>query len=313
MISDDRVGAIAPHRIGNFSFFGRPKVRPMTNATVLIADDDPDFVQLLARRCESLGLRILTASDGLDTLMSVMRDAPDLLILDINMPGGDGLSVAEKLLRDPRIRPTPVIFCSGRADVETQDRCKALGGHFVTKGAELWTDLRPIIGDLLGIGDGQSPATAASPKWRTEAPTKLAKVLLVDDDEDVLRIMQIRLRACGVEVMTASNAMRGLWLAMREMPQVIITDYHMPEGSGDYLIARLRAVPALKVIPVIVLTGASGGTNRDYALERRFLGEYGVSAFLNKPLKFEALLEALARHIELDATIWRKASALRQR
>ncbi|MGH6927836.1 MAG: response regulator, partial [Dongiaceae bacterium] len=272
----------------------------MTNATVLIADDDPDFVHLLARRCESLDLRILTASDGLDTLMSVVRDAPDLLILDINMPGGDGLSVAEKLLRDPRMRPTPVIFCSGRADAETQDRCKALGGHFVTKGAELWADLRPIIGNLLGIGDGQSPASpapagAASPQWRTEAPTKPAKVLLVDDDEDVLRIMQIRLRACGVEVLTASSAMQGLWLAMREMPQVIITDYHMPEGSGDYLIGRLRAVPALKAIPVIVLTGASGGTNRDYALERRFLGEYGVSAFLSKPLKFEALLEALGR------------------
>jgi CheY-like chemotaxis protein len=107
--------------------------------------------------------------------------------------------------------------------------------------------------------------------------------------------------------------MRGLWLAMKETPQVIITDYRMPEGSGEYLIARLRAVPALKAISVIVLTGASGGTNRDYALERRFLGEYGVSAFLSKPLKFEALLEALSRHIDFDATVWQKASALRQR
>lgn len=290
----------------------------MANATVLIADDDPDFVQLLARRCEALGLRILTASDGLDTLMSVMRDAPDLLILDINMPGGDGLSVAEKLLRDPRMRPTPVIFCSGRVDAETQDRCKALGGQFVTKGPELWSDLRPMIGNLLGLGDAQSttPTAAAatvSPQWRAEAPAKLAKVLLVDDDEDMLRIMQIRLRACGVEALTAPSAMQGLWLAMKEMPQVVITDYRMPEGSGEYLIGRLRAVPALKAIPVIVLTGASRGTNRDYALERRFLGEYGVSAFLSKPLKFEALLEALARHIEIDATVWRKASALRQR
>jgi CheY-like chemotaxis protein len=288
----------------------------MAHATVLIADDDPDFAQLMARRCEALGLRVLTASDGLDTLMAVMRDAPDLLILDVNMPGGDGLSVAEKLLRDPKMRPVPVIFCSGRADTETQDRCKALGGQFVLKGPQLWSDMRPMIGDLLNIGDAAStPSTsaAAPPERRVEVPTKLPKVLLVDDDEDMLRITQIRLRACGVEVLTASSAMQGLWLAMKEMPQVVITDYRMPEGSGEYLIARLRAVPALKAIPVIVLTGASGGTNRDYALERRFLGEYGVSAFLSKPLKFEALLEALARHIELDATVWRRASALRQR
>jgi CheY-like chemotaxis protein len=288
----------------------------MANATALIADDDPDFVQLLARRCEAMGLRVLTAGDGLDALMGVVRDAPDLLILDIHMPGGDGLSVAEKLLRDPKVRPVPVIFCSGRADAETQERCKALGGHFVTKGPELWSELRPMIGSLLGIGDAPSatpPVAAASSQWREELRPKPAKVLLVDDDEDMLRIMQIRLRACGLEVMTAASAMRGLWLAMKETPQVIITDYRMPEGSGEYLIARLRAVPALKAIPVIVLTGASGGTNRDYALERRFLGEYGVSAFLSKPLKFEALLEALSRHIDFDATVWQKASALRQR
>src|SRR5919108_1971754 len=128
----------------------------MAQGTVLIADDEPDFVQLLARRCEGLGLRVLTAADGLDTLMSVVRDPPDLLILDINMPGGDGLSVAEKLLRDPKVRPVPVIFCSGRADAETQDRCKALGGRFVMKGPELWSELRPILGSLLGIGD-QAP------------------------------------------------------------------------------------------------------------------------------------------------------------
>jgi CheY-like chemotaxis protein len=100
---------------------------------------------------------------------------------------------------------------------------------------------------------------------------------------------------------------------MKETPDVIVTDYHMPEGSGDYLVARLRAVPILRAIPVIVLTSASGGFKRDYALERRFLGEYGVSAFLSKPLKFEDLLEALARHVVLDPTVWRQASALRQR
>ena len=285
----------------------------MANA-VLIADDDPDAVQFLARRCQTLGLRILTAGDGLDALMSVMRDMPDLLILDINMPGGDGLSVAEKLLHDPKIRPVPVIFCSGRADAETQERCRALGGQYVAKGPDLWTDLRPMICTLLGIDDAQ--AVSPAPALRPAAPARSArsaKVLLVDDDEDIRRIMQIRLRACGVEVQAASSAMQALWLAMKETPDVIVTDYHMPEGSGDYLVARLRAVPVLKSIPVIVLTSASGGFKRDYALERRFLGEYGVSAFLSKPLKFDDLLEALARHIVLDPTVWRQASALRQR
>jgi CheY-like chemotaxis protein len=290
----------------------------MASATVLIADDEPEFTLLLSQLCEELGLRVLTESDGLGTLMTVLRDSPDLLILDINMPGGDGLSVAEKLLCDPKMRPVPVIFCSGRTDPETVTRCQKLGGLYVAKDAKLWPILQSMIRSVLGIGEANPPASAtpaadASAQRQSEAPAKLAKILFVDDDEDIQRIMKIRLRACGVEVMTASSAMQALWMAMKEPPQVIVTDYRMPEGSGEYLIGRLRAVPALNAIPVIVLTSASAGFKRDHALERRFLGEYGVSAFLSKPLKFEALLEALARHIQLDPTVWRQASALRQR
>jgi CheY-like chemotaxis protein len=261
----------------------------MANATVLIADDEPDSILLLSRLCEKLGLRVLTESDGLGALLSALRDAPDLLILDINMPGGDGLSVAEKLLRDPKIRPVPVIFCSGRSDPETLARCQGLGGHYVTKGAGMLPSLQSLICSVLGIGDAKPPASAApapaaAAQWQSETPAKPAKILFVDDDEDTRRILQIRLRACGVEVMTASSAMQGLWMAMKEPPQVIITDYRMPEGSGEYLIGRLRAVPALRAIPIIALTAASGGFKRDHALERRFLGEYGVSALLSKPL-----------------------------
>ena len=290
----------------------------MASATVLIADDEPEFTLLLSQLCEELGLRVLTESDGLGTLMAVLRDSPDLLILDINMPGGDGLSVAEKLLGDPKMRPVPVIFCSGRTDPETVTRCQELGGLYVTKDAKLWPVLQSMIRSVLGIGEANptasaTPAAVASAQGHSEAPAKLAKILFVDDDEDIQRVMKIRLRACGVEVMTASSAMQALWMAMKEPPQVIVTDYRMPEGSGEYLIGRLRAVPALNAIPVIVLTSASAGFKRDHALERRFLGEYGVSAFLSKPLKFEALLEALARHIQLDPTVWRQASALRQR
>ena len=97
----------------------------MKNATVLLADDDIDCLRLMALRCQALGLRVLTASDGMDALASVIRNSPDLLVLDINMPGGDGFSVAEKLMRDPKIPPTPVVFCSGGSDPASAARTSA--------------------------------------------------------------------------------------------------------------------------------------------------------------------------------------------
>jgi CheY-like chemotaxis protein len=98
----------------------------MKNATVLFADDDIDCLRLMALRCQALGLRVLTASDGMDTLASVIRNSPDLLVLDINMPGGDGFSVAEKLMRDPRSADA-VVFCSGGSDPAAIERCKDIG------------------------------------------------------------------------------------------------------------------------------------------------------------------------------------------
>src|SRR5262249_28249459 len=280
----------------------------MANATVLLADDDPDCLKLLTLRCQSLGLRVLTATDGMDALTSVIRDHPDLLVLDINMPGGDGLSVAEKMLRDPKIPPTPVVLCSGGTDAVPSERGKDIGAHSVNRARGAWADPRTIICRLLdtaasGSQGVSSPAATPVAPPPEEPAAVLPKVLCVDDDEDMLRVLKLRLRACGINVLIATTAMQALWIAMKEMPDVIVTDYRMPEASGEHLLARLRAVPAFKNLPVILMTAASVGRKRDFALERRFLGEDRVSAILPKPLRFTQLLDALARHIALDSQL----------
>jgi CheY-like chemotaxis protein len=290
----------------------------MRGKTVLIADDDADFLTVLSQRCKALGLSVQVATDGLGALATIVCEDPDLLILDIDMPAVGGMGVAQKLLSDPKLRPIPVVFCTGQSDPATIERCKALGAHYVTKGADAWSNLKPIICRLLSMQDEVAEVASETPVAAAAAPAEqppaaLPKVLFVDDDPDMRRVMQIRLRACGVDVQTASTAMQALWMAMKEIPDVIITDYHMPEGSGQYLLGRLRGTPLLKDIPVIMLTGARIGNDRDFALERRFLGEYGAAAFLSKPVELDVLLNALSEHIAIDPEVWRTASKLRRR
>ena len=289
----------------------------MRGKTVLIADDDADFLTVLAQRCKALGLSVQVATDGLGALATLAREEPDLLILDIDMPAVGGMGVAQKLHGDPTLRPIPVIFCTGQSDPATIERCKALGADYVTKGADAWPTLKAIICRLLAVQDDVADsggATPLAPAALPEAPpAALPKVLFVDDDADLRRVMQIRLRACGVDVHVAASAMQALWIAMKEQPDVIITDYNMPEGSGQYLIGRLKGTPLLKDIPVIMLTGASVGVNRDFALERRFRGEYGAAAFLSKPVDLDVLLGALAEHIAIDPEVLRNAAKLRRR
>jgi len=290
----------------------------MPSKTILIADDDADFLTVLAQRCKALGLNVQVATDGLGALATIVREEPDLVVLDIDMPAVGGMGVAEKLLSDPTLRPIPVVFCTGLSDAATIERCKALGAHYVTKGADAWRNLRTIICQLLAMNDEVGEVASAVPVSIAAAPVEQPaaappKVLFVDDDADMRRVMQVRLRACGVDVRTASTAMQALWMAMKETPDVIITDYNMPEGSGQYLIGRLKGVPLLKDIPVILLTGESGRNSRDFALERRFLGEYGAAAFLSKPVDLDVLLGALSEHIAIDPEVWGTAAKLRRR
>jgi len=290
----------------------------MQGKTVLIADDDADFLTVLSQRCKALGLKVQVATDGLSALATIVREEPDLLILDLDMPAVGGMGVAQKLLSDPKLKPIPVVFCTGQSDPATIERCKALGAHYVTKGAEAWVNLKAIICRLLAVQDEIAEVASAPPAPDAAAPpvqpsAARPKVLFVDDDPDMRRVMQIRLRACGVDVYAASTAMQALWIAMKEVPDVIITDYHMPEGSGQYLLGRLKGTPMLKDIPVIMLTGARIGNDRDFALERRFLGEYGAAAFLQKPVELDVLLNALSEHIIIDPEVWRTASKMRRR
>src|SRR5262245_40130952 len=135
----------------------------MTKKSILIADDDSTFREALAKRCSTLGPRIWTAADGAQALQSVSEMRPSLMILDINMPSGNGLDVAQRLLQDPSIPPVPVIFCTGRSDPETLQRCRSLGAYCVVKDGDTWSKLLPVISRILGL-DGeaeQSPAPAA--------------------------------------------------------------------------------------------------------------------------------------------------------
>lgn len=260
---------------------------------VLIVDDDPNLIRALSIRCEQLGLTVQSSSDGLHALMYMLKEPPDLAIFDVNMPGADGLFVGEMLARDQRLSPVPVIFLTGRSDEETVRRCKELGAHYIYKGIDAWDHIRPLISQVLGHHDDVK--TDAAPPTETSASPK---ILVVDDDLHILKAIKIRLRAYGVEVLLAPSAIQGYWTALKGRPDVIITDYTMPNGYGNYLINRLQNCSLTKDIPVIVLTGRTVEFKKDHSLERNVL-RLGAARFLTKPLDFDELLAELRKHVDL--------------
>jgi CheY-like chemotaxis protein len=224
---------------------------------MLIADDDLAIVKLLAERCANMGFEVETASNGIQALIKANRSHPDIMIIDVNMPEADGLTVCARLL-DPSRRPLNVVVVTGSRETETVERCQGFGAFYVRKGPAFWTGLGSALTETF-------PRMADKIKELNKQPAGTAvrerpRVLVIDDDFAIKQFLSSRLDKCGIDLIFASDIGQGFRMACREIPSVIISDYFLPNGGIPYLLARLRTTPSTGNIPVFVLTGKPGAT-----------------------------------------------------
>lgn len=106
----------------------------MSSATILIVDDTPANLRLLSRILDGAGYRIRPARNGQIALASAQSDPPDLILLDIMMPGMDGYEVCRQLKANPLTKHVPIIFISALDDVQGKVKSFELGGvDYITK------------------------------------------------------------------------------------------------------------------------------------------------------------------------------------
>lgn len=270
---------------------------------VLIASFDQKFTDIVLPGCQALGLAASKAPDDLHTRVSLLPDwqdtgAPDLIILDAAIPLFDGWSICEQFCCSSTLALVPVIVVTDGIDDAKVQQCEQLGAHYVVKTADVWEKLKPLVSELLDLAGPVNRDDRA--KSAVEATG--ATVLCIDDDYLFTEVLNVRLSSRGLRVIRAFNGLHGYWRALRERPDVIITDYTMPEGYGSYLLRRLREHSSTRDIPVIVLTGrdlAGRPTqSKDRTLERQ-LRNLGAQSVLSKPVDWPALFAALERHVAL--------------
>src|SRR6202795_1644318 len=98
--------------------------RPHESTTVLVIDDEAPIRLLCRVNLEAEGIRVLEAADGPRGLDSARSNLPDVILLDVMMPGLNGWQVAEELLDDERTERIPIVFLTARA--ELRDRARGL-------------------------------------------------------------------------------------------------------------------------------------------------------------------------------------------
>src|SRR5919199_3669490 len=120
-------------------------------ATRVLVIDDEAPIRLLCRvNLEAEGMDVLEAADGPSGLEKARAETPDVVLLDVMMPGLDGWRVAEELLDDQRTQKIPIVFLTARAELRDRARGLDLGGvDYVTKPFNP-VELAPLVRGLLG-------------------------------------------------------------------------------------------------------------------------------------------------------------------
>jgi CheY-like chemotaxis protein len=116
-----------------------------------------------------------------------------------------------------------------------------------------------------------------------------AKILIVDDDQDIRRLLGHRLKADDYETVFASDAITAVNMARKEEPDLVLLDLGLPAGDGYVVMERLKTMPALENIPVIIVTA------RDVRVEQQTAALAGADAIFQKPFDHARLLEAIRK------------------
>ncbi|MCU0241885.1 MAG: response regulator [Vicinamibacteria bacterium] len=201
-------------------------------ATVLIVDDEQNARDLLERGLKKEGFQVITAPNGEEGVRRAQEAHPDVITLDVLMPGMDGWAVLKALKADERTVDIPVIMISM---IDDKEMGLALGAaDYLSKPFD-----REKLSDLVR-------------KYRGAG--KAASVLVVEDDGATREMARRTLANEGWTVYEADNGKIGLDQLARIRPNLILLDLMMPEMDGFEFVNEVRKREEWRAIPIVVVT-----------------------------------------------------------
>ncbi len=261
---------------------------------ILIVEDDSKIVAALEIRFQAAGYATLSAGDAALGLSKAVQHRPNLIVLDISLPAGDGLQLAKKLKSLPETRNTPFLFVTANKDPDLRAQAMDLGAAGLFEKPYNAEELLAVIGHALGETgmfrrlNARCAPTSDPPAGRSRSSAR--KILIVEDDEKIALALALRLKSAGYETSTAFDALTGVSEAMRLPRDLVLLDVSLPAGSGFTVAERLRnTMPAFT--PIIFLTAS-----RQPGLQER-AQELGAVGYFEKPYEAEALLTSVYQHI----------------
>ena len=273
-------GAALPHR----------EVDSLRGVRVLVVDDHHTNRTILERQLGNLGMRVETAADG-ETALRALRAAAvagqrhELVLLDVHMPGQDGLAVARQIREDARLADTRLILLTSTYQAGNRAMRHALGiARCLSKPirqAELVDAMLEVLGRK-GLAPDNLPASPTPSGFG-------GRILMAEDNPVNQRLAVAMLEMLGMEAVLANNGREAVQQAATGDFDLILMDCQMPEMDGYEATRRIREAESGGGgrIPIVALTANAMQGDREKCLEA------GMDDYLSKPFTLQQLGEVL--------------------
>lgn len=267
--------------------------RPLSLPLVLAVDDEAENLHLLEQVLKE-NCRLAFAKDGNQAIRAIKKVRPNLVLLDIMMPGMDGYAVLEHIKSDETVCDTPVIFITSLSEEGDKDKGLSAGAvDYITKPFQREDVLARVKNHLTGKGIEETPVKKES-----------LNILLVEDNEINCYLAAESLKKYAQEVTTAGDGKECLAMLDKSDYDVVLMDVMMPEMDGFEATRSIREREEKEGghLPIIALT--AGAARED---EARCM-EAGMDDYLAKPINFSLLMEKIYALTGISATIQEKTS-----
>jgi len=244
----------------------------MSMRSILVVDDNATNLKLAADVLAFEGYEVSTAAD-VEQARSVLRQGiPDLLLLDIALPGMDGLTFARELRTDERTRDMVIIALTAFAMVGDEEKARASGCNgYITKPI----NTRTLAYQLERIWSETADALRE----------KGLNILIVEDDLLSMKLTKDVLTAAGHRVWSVDAGQPALRVITEQCPDLIIIDLILPDMDGHTLVRLIKGNPVTADIPLVAVTSYPEDFPRPVMLAE------GFDAYFIKPLNVAAFPE----------------------
>lgn len=245
-------------------------------ARILVVDDNALNRKLACDLLELEGHEVLACEDAPQALALLADEpAPDLVLMDISLPGMDGLTLTRQIHADPRFAALPIVAMTAFAMKGDEAKARAAGcSGYITK---------PI--DTRRFPQQVSAALDAG---RTPPPDQL-RIMVVEDHRIDLKLVSDNARLSGHLVLSNTTAEQALLSLDQGRPDVLLLDLNLPGMNGLAFLRVLKADAERRHLPVVAVTAYPDQYQRDALIAA------GCAAYLVKPLDMRQLLAELER------------------